>query len=174
MGFVHQHRRENQNEKAESRGIRGPAGPWAASTANATIVTVFNNWTDGLTNFNSKIAGAGGTATHDNWASLSFSNGDTELDRTGYKLTRTDGSALSDQGIYYAYGSSPTANTTGSTIDIDPYGNGTDNGHGDNNGLAPRAAASRWATGPRAAKSRTFTFPSATTPHPCRLITDRR
>jgi len=131
MSFVHQHRRENQNEKAESRGIRGPAGPWAASTANATIVTVFNNWTDGLTNFNSKIAGAGGTATHDNWASLYFSNGDTKLDSTGYKLTRTDGSALSDQGIYYAYGSSPTANTTGSTIDIDPYGNSTDNGHGD-------------------------------------------
>ncbi|HKZ09079.1 MAG TPA: PEP-CTERM sorting domain-containing protein [Rhodanobacteraceae bacterium] len=112
----------------------------AASTANATIVTVFNNWTDGLANFNSKVAGAGGTATHDTWSSLSFSNGDTELDRTGYKLTRTDGTILSDQGVYNAYGSSPTAYTTGNTIDIDPYGNGTDNGHGDNNGLGSKGS----------------------------------
>lgn len=112
----------------------------AASTANATILTVFNNWTDGLANFNSKVAGAGGTATHDTWTSLTFSNGDTELDRTNYKVTRTDGTQLSDQGVYAAYSSSPTAYTTGHTIGIDPYGNGTDNGHGDNNGLGSKGS----------------------------------
>lgn len=112
----------------------------AASAANATIVTVFNNWTAGLTNFNSKVAGAGGTAIHDTWSSLSFSNGNTQLDRTGYTLTRTDGSALSDQGVYHAYGSSPAAYTTGDTIDISPYGNGTDSGHGSNNGLGSKGS----------------------------------
>lgn len=112
----------------------------AASAANATVVTVFNDWNGGLANFNSTVAGAGGTATHDTWSSLVFSNGGTQLIRTGYTVTRTSGSALSDQGVYGAYGSSPGAYTSGRTISIDPSGDGSDAGHGSNNGLGSKAS----------------------------------
>ena len=112
----------------------------AASAANATIVTVFDSWNDGLTNFNNTVASAGGTATHDTWSSFTFSPDGTQLNRTGYVVTRTDGTTLSDQGIYGAYGSSPAAYTTGRTLGIDPYGDGSDAGHGSNNGLGSKGS----------------------------------
>ncbi|MHB1353294.1 MAG: PEP-CTERM sorting domain-containing protein, partial [Thiobacillus sp.] len=37
----------------------------AASLANATIVTVYDDFDGGLANFDSTVAAAGGTATHD-------------------------------------------------------------------------------------------------------------
>lgn len=112
----------------------------AAGTAHATIATVFNNWTDGLANFNQTVSDAGATATHDNWTSLVFANSNKELIRTDYTVTRTDGSALSDQGVYYASGSFPHALTTGRTIDISPAGDGSDTGHGANNGLGSKGS----------------------------------
>ncbi|HJP98529.1 MAG TPA: PEP-CTERM sorting domain-containing protein [Rhodanobacteraceae bacterium] len=112
----------------------------AAGAANATIVTVFSNWTAGLANFNNTVTGAGGTAKHDTWSSLSFSNSNTQLVRTDYTVTRTGGSPLSNQGVYEAYGSSPAAYTSGDTIGIDPYGGNTDSGHGSNNGLGSKGS----------------------------------
>ncbi|MEO7050416.1 MAG: PEP-CTERM sorting domain-containing protein [Rhodanobacter sp.] len=112
----------------------------AASAANATIATVFDDWNGGSANFNQTVGDAGTTATHDIWTSLSFTNGGKELVRSGYTVTRTGGSTLSDVGIYGAYSSSPTAYTSGHTIDISPYGDGTDNGHGDNNGLGSKVS----------------------------------
>jgi hypothetical protein len=112
----------------------------AASAANATVLTVFNDWNGGLANFNSTVAGAGGSATHDTWSSLAFSSGDTQLIRTDYTVTRTNGGMLSDQGIYQASGSSPAAFTSGRTIDISPSGDGSDTGHGANNGLGSKGS----------------------------------
>ena len=106
----------------------------AAGSANATITTVFDDWNGGLAHFNQTVSDAGATATHDNWASLAFTPGNLSLVRTDYTVTKTDGSALSDQGVYGAYGSSPTAYTSGHTIDIDPYGDGSDTGHGSGDG----------------------------------------
>ncbi len=112
----------------------------AAGAANATIATVFDDWDGGLANFNSTVAAAGATATHDNWASLSFSGGGTQLDRSDYTVRKTDGNTIYDAGVYAAYSSSPTAYTTGHTIDISPYGDGTDAGHGTNNGLGSKGS----------------------------------
>lgn len=105
-----------------------------AGAANATIATVFNSWTAGLANFNSTVSGAGGTASHDNWVSpLVFV-------RPDYTVTRTNGGTLSDDGIYYAYNSSPYTHTSGTTISIDPAGDGSDSGYGSNNGLGSKGS----------------------------------
>jgi hypothetical protein len=106
-------------------------------SADATILTVFNDFTNGLNNFNSTVSTAGGTATHDTLGALS---GGTSIARTGYTITRTDGSTISDQGVYSVYNSSPYTTTSGHTIGIDPYGNGTDSGHGTNNGLGSKGS----------------------------------
>lgn len=110
----------------------------AAGAANATITTVFDDWNGGLASFNQTVSDAGSTATHDNWSSLVFTNGNTKLVRSDYTVTRTDGSTLSNEGVYHAYHSSPYTSTTGQTINISPYGDGTDGGHGDNNGLGSK------------------------------------
>ena len=112
----------------------------AAGSANATIQTVFDSWSGGLANFNTTVTNAGATATHDTWSSFAFTNGGTELDRTDYVVTQTDGSSLSDQGVYSAYGSSPTAYTSGRTLGIDPYGDGSDAGHGDGDGSGSKGS----------------------------------
>ena len=106
----------------------------AAGTANATIHTVFDSWDVGLANFNQAVSDAGATATHDNWASFAFTPGNLALVRTDYTVTQTDGSALSDQGVYEAYGA-PGTYTTGRTLGINPYGDSSDTGHGANGGL---------------------------------------
>lgn len=115
----------------------------AAGTASATIATVFDDWDGGLANFNQTVTNASATATHDNWdplSALTFTNGGTELVRTDYTVTRTNGGLLSDQGVYYASGSFPYAYTTGRTIDISPFGDGSDLGHGDNDGLGSKGS----------------------------------
>lgn len=112
----------------------------AVGVANATITTVFDDWNGGLTNFNQTVTNAGGTAAHDTWSSLSFTNGGKDLVRTDYTVTKTDGSGLSDQGVYTASGSSPSAQTTGRTIGIDPYGDGSDTGHGSNDGKGSKGS----------------------------------
>lgn len=106
-----------------------------AGNANATIVTVFDDWSGGLSNFNSTVAGAGGTASHDTWGTLTSGS---SLVRSDYTVTRNNGGTIFDNGVYSAYASSPTAYTSGHTIDIDPYGDGSDTGHGSNNGLGSK------------------------------------
>lgn len=112
----------------------------AAGAANATIATVFDDWDGGLANFNLTVSGAGATATHDTWTTLAFTNSNKDLVRTDYTVTRTNGSALSDQGVYGAYASSPYTYTTGRTIDISPAGDGSDAGHGANDGLGSKGS----------------------------------
>lgn len=112
----------------------------AAGTANATISTVFDDWNGGLANFNQTVTNAGATASHDNWASFVFTDGGKKLERADYTVTQTDGSFLSDQGIYSAYGSSPTAYTSGRTLGIDPYGDGSDTGHGAGDGSGSKGS----------------------------------
>lgn len=82
----------------------------AAASANATIATVFGAPAAGLTAFNNTVTAAGGTATHDNWASLS---GGTSIARTDYSISRNNGGAISPTN----YG-----NMTGVAIDISPSG----------------------------------------------------
>lgn len=104
---------------------------FAAGSASATILTVYNNFSAGLTNFNNTVTGAGGTASHDNWTGLPSSA--TSLDRGDYIVTKTDGGTMYNQGVYSLYNASPVTYTSGETIGINPAGSpahGTDNGTG--------------------------------------------
>lgn len=112
----------------------------AAGAANATITTVFDSWTAGLTNFNQTVSDAGATATHDTWTNIVISPDGKSLVRADYTVTKTDTSFLSNQGVYGAYGSSPTAYTSGDTLGIDPYGDGSDTGHGAGDGSGSKGS----------------------------------
>lgn len=92
-----------------------------AGAANATIVTVYDDFTGGLANFNSTVTAAGGTATHDNWSPLG-ATGTTSLDRGDYVITRNNGGAIYSDGVYQLWSSSPTTYTSGETININPSG----------------------------------------------------
>lgn len=108
----------------------------AASSANATIATVYNDFDTGLANFNSTVSGAGSTATHDVW-STQLSG--TSVDRGDYTVYRANNSSMSS-GIYTLSNSSPSRQTSGYMVSIDPFGDGTDSGHGTNNGLGSKGS----------------------------------
>ncbi len=99
----------------------------AAGSANATIATVYNDFDGGLTNFNTTVTNAGSTATHDNW-STALSG--TSVDRGAYTVSMADGSSMSSY-IYTLYNSSPSRQTSGYVVSIDPYGTGSGHGTGD-------------------------------------------
>ncbi len=84
----------------------------AAASASATIVTVFDAPAAGLTNFNNTVTAAGGTATHDNWATLSSGN---SVVRADYTITRNNGGVVSPS----SYGA-----MTGRVVNINPSGVG--------------------------------------------------
>lgn len=92
-----------------------------AASANATIVTVYDDFDGGLVNFNSTVTGAGGTATHDNWSPLG-ATGSTSLDRGDYVVTRNNGGSIYSDGVYDLYYASPSRSTSGETININPSG----------------------------------------------------
>ncbi len=96
------------------------ASSMAASLANATIVTVYNDFDGGLANFNSTVAAAGGTATHDPWSSPLSG---TSSDQGDYVVTMNDGGFISSS-IYTLYNSSPSRQTSGYVVSIDPHGSG--------------------------------------------------
>ncbi len=83
---------------------------FAASSANATVATVFGAPAAGLVNFNATVAAAGGTATHDQWSSLA--SGYT-VARSGYTISRNNGDQISPT----SYGT-----MTGAAVDISPTG----------------------------------------------------
>lgn len=83
---------------------------FAASSANATIVTVFDAPVAGLASFNATVVAANGVATHDQWSDLA--SGFT-VARSDYSITRNDGTQIAPTG----YGS-----MTGAAIDISPAG----------------------------------------------------
>lgn len=111
---------------------------FAPLSAHATIVTVFDDFTGGLNNFNTTVTNAGGTATHDTWANLPYSS--TSINRGDYVVTKTDGGTMYNEGVYSLYGASPVTYTSGETIGINPYGDGSDSGHGTNSGLGSKGS----------------------------------
>jgi hypothetical protein len=95
----------------------------SAGTANATIVTVFDDFDGGVANFNATVAAAGGTATADVWDPLG-ATGSTSLARADYTITRNNGGGIFSDGFYTLFDSSPSRTTSGETISIDPFGSG--------------------------------------------------
>lgn len=89
-----------------------------AGSANATIVTVYDDFDGGLTNFNNTVAGAGGVATHDVWSTQLTGTSSNQGD---YVVTNNDGGSLSSS-IYTLYNSSPSRQTSGYMVSIDPNG----------------------------------------------------
>lgn len=99
----------------------------AAGSANATIATVYNDFDGGLANFNTTVANAGSTATHDVWSTRLSG---TVVDRGDYTVYRANNSSMSSS-IYTLYNSSPSRQTSGYMVSIDPSGTGTGHGTGD-------------------------------------------
>lgn len=91
---------------------------FAATSASATIATVYNDFDGGLVNFNNTVAAAGGSAIHDNWNSLPSG---TSIARADYTITQNDGSFMSPS-VYTLRDSWPTRTTSGDVVSIDPYG----------------------------------------------------
>jgi hypothetical protein len=86
----------------------------AASSAHATIATVFDGIPTGSAKFNTTVINAGGTVKTDIWTDLM--NG-TVVDRGDYSISRTDGG-----DVYFGgYGS-----MSGNVMSIDPYGSSRD------------------------------------------------
>lgn len=81
-----------------------------AGAANATIVTVFDGITDGVSSFDSTVTGAGATVNSDIWSGMSSG---VSIDRGGYVITQNDGGSA---GVT-TYGS-----LSGQAIGIDPNG----------------------------------------------------
>jgi len=79
-----------------------------ASSANATILTVFDGVTAGVASFDATVTGAGGTVAVDVWSGLVSG---TSIDRGAYTITQNDGLTASVQN----YGT-----LSGQTIDIGP------------------------------------------------------
>lgn len=82
----------------------------AASTAQATIATVFEGIPTGTAAFNTTVINAGGTVTTDIWTGLM--NG-TVVDRGEYSISRTNGNYI----FWDSYGT-----MSGNVMGIDPYG----------------------------------------------------
>ncbi len=83
------------------------------ATANATILTVFDGITAGVSSFDSTVTGAGGTVSSDVWTT--FGSG-ASVDRGDYTVTNTDGGSISTQN----YG-----DMSGKVIGINPAGGGS-------------------------------------------------
>ncbi len=89
-----------------------------AASANATIVTVYDDFDGGLVNFNNTVTAAGGTASHDNWSTQLSGTSSNQGD---YAVTMNDGGAIYSS-TYTLYSSSPSRQTSGYMVSIDPYG----------------------------------------------------
>jgi hypothetical protein len=86
----------------------------AASSAQATIATVFEGIPTGSAKFNTTVINAGGTVKTDIWTDLM---GGPVVDRGDYTISRTDGGWVSFGG----YGT-----MSGDVMSIDPYGSSRD------------------------------------------------
>ncbi|OYW25296.1 MAG: hypothetical protein B7Z49_01675 [Hydrogenophilales bacterium 12-63-5] len=83
---------------------------FAAGSANATILTVFDGIPTGSASFDTTVTTAGGTVTNDVWSGLSSG---TSIVRTDYTVTRNNGGFISPT----TYGT-----MSGQVIDISPDG----------------------------------------------------
>ncbi len=84
-----------------------------AGNAQATILTVFDGITAGVSNFDSTVSAAGGTVKVDVWSGLT--NG-TSISRTDYTITKNNGGTA---GIT-SYGT-----LSGQAVIINPFGGGS-------------------------------------------------
>lgn len=106
----------------------------AASSANATIAIVYNDFTTGVNNFNSTVSGAGGTATTDTWND--FGAGANSYSRTNYDVYRANGGSIYTT-TYSLWQANPATSMSGYAIDISPSGA---IGHGQDNGSATKGS----------------------------------
>lgn len=109
------------NIKALAFGLAVAAVP--VSQADALVFQVFDDFDGGLTTFTNTVNASGGTMISD----VLPTSGDGV--RTNYTITRPNNTAVSLQGLYTLSSSSPTRQTSGGVISINPAG-GT--GHGTN------------------------------------------
>lgn len=82
----------------------------SAVSAHATTVTVFGSLNDGLNNYNSVVAAAGGTATHDKLQNIGSG---LSIARPGYTISRNNGGSIFPTN----YGT-----LSGQVINISPFG----------------------------------------------------
>lgn len=83
------------------------------TAANATIVTVFDGITAGVTSFDNTVTGSGGTVSSDVWSGLTSG---ASIDRGTYTITQNDGGS----GYVTTYGS-----MSGQVMEINPAGGGS-------------------------------------------------
>lgn len=94
------------------KGLAAASTLVLAGAANATIVTVFDGVTAGVSSFDSTVTGAGATVGFDIWSGLSSGS---SIDRGDYVITQNDGGSA---GVT-TYGS-----LSGQVIGINPNGSG--------------------------------------------------
>lgn len=95
----------------------------SAAPAGATVFQIFSDFDGGLNTFTNTVNASGGTTVAD----VLPTSGDGV--RTNYTITRPNGNAVSLNGLYTLSGSSPTRQTSGGVISINPAGgpgHGTD------------------------------------------------
>ncbi|MGC8203814.1 VPLPA-CTERM sorting domain-containing protein [Aliiroseovarius sp. PTFE2010] len=83
-------------------------GLLAATSANATILTIYDGIAAGKADFDTTVAAAGGTVVTDTWTGLSSS---ASIDRGDYTITANDGGTM----YFTSYGS-----LSGQAMDIGP------------------------------------------------------
>jgi hypothetical protein len=93
----------------------------AATTANATIVTVFDDFDGGIANFNSTVTTAGSTVST---IVLTPGASGNPLDLGDVAITRNNGGGVFVGGAYNLFGAVPSRSTSGGTININPSGTG--------------------------------------------------
>ena len=91
----------------------------AATSANATISTVFNSFDTGIANFNSTVTGAGSTVTTIQLVAGASGN---PLDLGDVAITRNNGGTVSVGSPYDLFVANPGRSTSGGVININPGG----------------------------------------------------
>ena len=90
-----------------------------ASTANAAIVVLFDDFDDGFANFANTVTSAGGTQTNQ-----VLTAGGTP-GNADFTISRPSGAIVSISSAYSLSGATPSRTTTGGVVDISPSGPGT-------------------------------------------------
>lgn len=94
----------------------------AATSANATIVTVFSDFDSGFASFAATVTAAGGTQS--NRVLIAGESGNP-ADFGDFTIARNNGGMLVVGAAYGLFGASPARSTTGGAIVINPIGPNT-------------------------------------------------
>jgi hypothetical protein len=90
-----------------------------ATAAQATVVTVFDDFDGGIANFNSTVTTAGATVSTINLVAGGSGN---PLDLGDVAITRNNGGTVNIGSPYQLFNSAPTRFTSGGVININPSG----------------------------------------------------